>query len=210
MADTDNTPQETPEGGSETELTAEEKAVAAAEATKEAEVSEKGDKKTPDKKDEEVKYDLALPDGSLLDPSKLDEISAFAKENGLSAEEAQAVVERESKMAGDAQASNDKVIPALTKEWKDDAKADKEIGGDNLTKSVELSSRVQERFGSEALGKMLEDTGFIHHPEWIRFTSRIGAIMSDDQFILAKTKDGEDEQSYADKFYGKTTKKAAS
>ena len=211
MAET-ATSQETTEEG--TELTAEEQAVATAEAAKAAEASAEDTSKASEKKDEEKDervvpetYELKLPEDSLLDPSKLEDISSFAKENKLTAEEAQALVDRESKQAGEGKDANEKLLVDLRSDWEKESKADKTIGGDNYTKTVELSARVQDTFGSEAFGQMLKDTGFDKHPEWLRFASKIGSVMADDQFVRAGAKGGSEEKSFASTFY-KNTKQA--
>src|SRR5688572_20896218 len=41
------------------------------------------------------KYDLKLPEGSLLEAAQMEKISAYAKEKGLSNEQAQELLERE-------------------------------------------------------------------------------------------------------------------
>src|SRR3972149_1235780 len=42
------------------------------------------------------KYELKLPEGSQLDQARIDSLSAYAKEKGLSNEQAQAILDRES------------------------------------------------------------------------------------------------------------------
>jgi phosphotransacetylase len=44
---------------------------------------------------EEIKYDLKLPEGSLLTQAEVDKIVSFSKEQGLSQESAQKLVESE-------------------------------------------------------------------------------------------------------------------
>jgi hypothetical protein len=46
------------------------------------------------------KYDLKLPEASLLDASHVEKLTAFAKERGLSNDEAQALLERENQGKG--------------------------------------------------------------------------------------------------------------
>jgi hypothetical protein len=154
-----------------------------------AKISEGGDKKDPppaDKKEapktdtketpkERIvpeKYELKLPEGSHLKPADIERISAHAKEQKLTAEEAQADLEIESD-----------VVKTYV-EGQKAAKADPEIGGDEFPKKAELIKRVVDRFAPEGFKKALETTGLGNHPELNRFLYRIGKSMADDQLVM--------------------------
>lgn len=154
----------------------------------------------PDK-DKPVEYKLALPQDSLLEPSVIDEIVSYATEQGLSNEAAQKMVERESNAVARHEEAKDKEVIDIRKGWKEDAKADKELGGENLKASTETAMRVIERFASKDFKTMLEDTGFGNHPEVIRIFKRIGEMMTDDQFVMAKSQTGNQDKSDAEVLY---------
>lgn len=149
-----------------------------------------------------VDYKLALPKDSLLEPSVIDEIVSYAKEQGLSNEAAQTLVEREHKAVARHEEAKDKEVEEIRKGWKEDTKADKELGGDNLNKSSETALRVIDRFATKGFKTMLSDTGFGDHPEVVRIFKRIGDTMTDDQFVMAKAQTGNQEKSDADVLYG--------
>jgi hypothetical protein len=129
------------------------------------------------------KYEFKLPEGLAPDAKHLAEIESFAKAHKLTNAQAQAQLEREiAAKAGFVEAQKADLKKA-SDGWVEAAKADAEIGGDKLSKSVELSRRVMSKFGSEKLINALDETGLGNNPELIRLLSRIGAQMSDDSLV---------------------------
>lgn len=149
------------------------------------------------------KYDLKIPEGSPLDATHLERTAAFAKERGLSNEEAQALLERDNKTVAGYLDGQKKLVEDERKAWLTTAKSDKEIGGDNHGRKVELAQRVIARFGTEALQDVLKRTGFGDYPELVRVFSRIGEAMSEDQLILPGATPG-DKKSPEDILYDKS------
>lgn len=152
----------------------------------------------------EEKLELKLPDGSLLDQSALDGIAQLAKEQGLSPKQAQALVE---KQAATLKAYSDKVVSDWTKQreaWSEAIKADKEIGGDQMPKSVELAKQVVSKFGSEDFRKALNETGFGNHPELVRIFARIGKMIGNDTLVRASTSPATSKKPLEEVFYGGT------
>ena len=146
-----------------------------------------GDESKDSKPPERVvpeKYELKLPDGSLLDSKAVEKIATFAKENGLTNTEAQAVLERENQAVVSYVEGQREMLAQKQKEWVETVKNDKELGGDGFTKNVEMAKRVVERYGSDALKQALTDSGLGNHPELVRFVARIGHAMSEDQLVI--------------------------
>ena len=129
------------------------------------------------------KYELNLPEGSLLDPSTIEKISAYAKEKGLSNEAAQEVLNRENAIVTAYHEAQNQQVTEIRNAWVKEAESDKEIGGDKFKENLELAKRVVNRFGSEAFKAALNETGFGNHPEVIRTFARIGLLMADDKLI---------------------------
>lgn len=156
----------------------------------------------PDGDKPPVEYKLALPKDSLLEPSTVDEIVSYAKEQGLSNEAAQKMLERENGAVAGYQEAQDKEVKEIRDGWKGETKADKELGGENFTKSSETALRVIDRFATKDFKTLLEDTGFGDHPEVVRIFTRIGAMMTDDQFVQSKAQASGKERSDADILFG--------
>lgn len=169
----------------------------------------KPDTSTEPKKDEPVSqadnqkpFELVPPKDSILDKSKLDEIASFAKERGLSQEQAQAVLERENNSALSLRSQMAKEIENTTRvQWPKEVQSDQEIGGAQFKESVELAHRVIKDFGTPELEELLSKTGIGNHKELVRVFSRIGKAYADDKFVqpgaMSATK-----KSAADMLYG--------
>ncbi len=148
-------------------------------------------------------YDLKLPDGSPLNAKAIEEVSAFAKEKKLTQDEAQAVLERESARLASYVDAERETLAQKQKEWVETIKNDKELGGEGMNKTIEMAKRVVDRYGSDSLKKALNDSGLGNHPELVRFVSRIGKAMSEDQLVLPGSQ-STGKKSMEDIFYPKT------
>lgn len=148
------------------------------------------------------KYELKLPEGSLLATETVQKIEEFAKANKLSPEKAQELLVREdallkSHVESQLSAHNERV-----ESWRVAASKDKEIGGEAFGQNAELAKRAVEKFGSTELKQMLDVTGFGNHPEVIRVFARIGKAMSEDKIISGGAPPSAPQKSIAEKFYG--------
>lgn len=182
------------------------------EATK-TEAPPVGDKKTdpppaPEKPKPPEKYELKLPEKSLLQPLHVQDVEAFAKEKGLSQEEAQRILDRESNAVSAYIGLHQKggaAYEAQVADWKKQAAADPELGGteDRLRETAEHARRGLEKSASPALRELLEESGWAHHPEFLRHFSFIGRSMADDKLVKAGAPPGPPPMSDEELFYGK-------
>lgn len=140
------------------------------------------------------KYDLKIPEGSVVDARFVEKIAAVAKAQGLSNEQAQALLNQQSQEIGS-------YVKEQSDTWKSQALADKEIGGDNLNKNVALASRVISKFGSDSLRAELDKTGYGNHPEVIRLLSKIGAAIGEDHLVMPGSTSSA-PKSRVEKYYG--------
>lgn len=160
------------------------------------------DKDDSDDSDDDADYELELPEGSLMDASQLDETLTYAKEEGLSKEATQELLERENKAVTRYAESKLDEVKVIRKDWLKEIKADKDLGGKNLTKTQAMAKRVLDTFGSKELKKAFDNTGFGDHPEWVRFVNAIGKSMSDDQFVHASASGGKKQSTAKRMFKG--------
>lgn len=131
-----------------------------------------------------VTYELKVPNGTLLEKSDVEKIAAYARERGLSQEDAQKVLERDNEILMSYAARQKAQTEEARNSWAEATKSDRELGGEKLQQTVEVARRVIDRFGSEEFKKQLNDTGLGNHPELIRILYRVGKVMSSDQTIL--------------------------
>ena len=162
---------------------------------------EEPDKKEEPVKAEEPKFELKLPEGSLLDAGAIERTVAFAKEQGLTPKAAQAMLDRESKLLTTNADSQKEAWDKGTVQWLEASKVDKEFGGEAFPKNAELAKRVVERFGTPELMKGLTETGFGNHPELVRLMVRIGKAMDEDQLVLPGAKNTAAPKEMHDVFY---------
>lgn len=154
-----------------------------------------------DKKDEPLSYDLKLPEGSVLKPEHIEEISAFAKEHKLPPEVAQKVLERESaSVLGFAQAQQEQMKKEVAG-WLDQTKKDKEFGGEKWDENATYAKEVIRKFGDEDLRKALDETGLGNHPALFRLAARIGKSMANDKAVFAGQTTTPEKKSWAEILY---------
>jgi hypothetical protein len=136
---------------------------------------------------EEVKYDLKLPEGSLLTQAEVDKIVSFSKEQGLSQESAQKLVEREHSILANYQEQQEQQFEQMRETWFKQVESDKELGGENLKTTSELAKRALNKFAPDSLKKFFAESPYGNHPEILRMFSNIGKAMQDDKLVLAGT-----------------------
>lgn len=177
----------------------------APETTQKPETDQQTPKTTPEQKPVvPAKYELKLPEGSPMDPARLEKIAAYAKERGFSQEQAQELLTREHDAVAQYVEGQNKGLKAKQETWTKTAAEDPEIGGEAFVQNAELAKRVLNRFGSESLIKALDDSQLGNHPELVRTFVRIGKLMSNDQLEVTAV-GGDSPKALEDIFYPSQT-----
>lgn len=155
------------------------------------------------------KEDLKLPEGSLLDPKAVEEIVSLANAKKLSKDDAQGMIERESKLVTSYVEGEKAKATQMQDQWFESSKTDKEFGGDGYDANVELGNRVLKKYGTPELEKLLADSGAHQHPEVQRLLVRLGKAMSPDQLVIAGAgaSDAAKLPRLADRIYAGSSKK---
>lgn len=157
-----------------------------AELAAEKEAAEKAEK---DKKPEGApeKYEFKAGEGVELDQEALKDFEPLARELNLTNEQAQKMVDLYSgKILPMVQKQQAEAWQKQTEGWAEAVKADKEIGGANLTSSISTAQRALETFGSPELKEYLNTTGLGNHPELIKVFVKVGKAMSEDGMVTGK------------------------
>lgn len=161
--------------------TPEENAAAKAEHDKTKPAGDDKDKTADaDKVPEDGKYELAMPDGIEVDAELLAAVSPRFKELGLTRAQAQALTDDFIKVQQERGAAQGKAWGETVQKWADDAKADKEIGGDKWAGTVSDAQRAINKLGTPALKDYLNASGGGNHPELIRILAKAGAMIKED------------------------------
>ncbi|WP_410738785.1 peptidase [Citrobacter freundii] len=179
--------------GSETQKTEEELAADKAKA-------EKAEK---DQKQEGApeKYEFKPAEGQELDAAALEQFEPIARELNLTNEQAQKMVDLYgTKIMPMVQQQQAEAWQKTTEQWAADVKADKEIGGDNLTGNLSAAQRALAQFGTPELKEYLEGTGLGNHPELVKAFIKVGKAMSEDGMVTGKESG---QRSAAEVLYGK-------
>lgn len=125
-------------------------------------------------------YEFTPPEGHEFNPATLGAFEAVARELDLTQEQAAKVV--------------DAVVPAMiaqhqeqAQQWRAQAEADPEIGGDKLAESVKTASSFMQKFGGDGLTEFLNQSGFGNHPAVIRLFTKAGQAFSEDGFVPGRS-----------------------
>lgn len=162
--------------------TAEENAAAKAEhdKTKPAEGDKDKNKDAANEVPADGKYELTMPEGVEVDQELLDALAPKFAAKKLTRAEAQELADEFIKVQqarGEAQV---KSWGERVQKWADDAKADKEIGGDKWGSTVNDAQRAINKLGTPALKEYLNASGGGNHPELIRILAKAGALLKED------------------------------
>lgn len=151
---------------------------------------------------DEVK--LEVGEDSLVDKQAVDDLKAFAKEHELKPEVAQKILDKQDQALRGLADSLETARVKEISEWREASENDTEIGGENLAKSVELSKSAIKQFASEGFVDLLNESGAGNHPEVVRFLSKIGKLIANDELIRSDAPGTVRQKSTEEVFYGKT------
>ena len=183
------------EGKSPEEIKAAEEAKAAEEGKSSEEIKAAEEKAAEEKKKEEgapESYtDFSMPEGMEVDQGMMETFLPLAKEGKLSQEGAQKFVDLYSKGLKDSVDAHVKDWADAMGKWKDDTKADKEVGGERFDQTQVNVNLALKTFGNEKLSEMLEVTGVGNHVEFVRFFDKIGTLVSNDKIDLGNVANAE-------------------
>lgn len=152
------------------------------------------------------KYDLKLAEGVKYDAKLVEGFSSFAKDQKLSNEQANVLLNREAKVYADAQqavnSQNAEAYKALAGQWKQMSESDPEMGGADFTKNVELAHRAMKAFATPELVQLLESTPYGNHPGLLKMMWKIGKAMGQDTFVQGAGAAPNQPKSREEKYYG--------
>lgn len=124
--------------------------------------------------------DFAMPEGVEVDSALLSEATPLFKELGLTQEQAQKLVDFQAKQVQAGSANQVEAYNQLMNDWQDQARNDKEYGGDKFDENISVAQSALEKFGTPELKQMMEEYGIGNHPEVIRFMVKVGKLTSED------------------------------
>ena len=130
-------------------------------------------------------YEFKTPEGAPLEGEFVGELSAVAKELGLSQEEATKVAELGVKMTKSFSVQQEQALERQASAWADAVTADKDIGGDKLPETLAIAKKALADLGTPELKDLLEKSKLGNHPEVIRFMAKAGKAISQDSKLVS-------------------------
>jgi hypothetical protein len=149
-------------------------------------------------------YTLQVPDGLTLDEAVLGEFTGVAKELKLSNEQAQKLVDLQSKVTLKATEDARAEYQAMKASWETDAK---KMLGNEANKQLALAAKARDKFGSSGLTEILNQSGLGSHPEVIKFFVSVGKAISEDTFAEGKPIGGSKDKTAGEILYPNLPKK---
>lgn len=143
---------------------------------------EKDDEDKPEGAPEEY-AEFTAPEGVELNADMLDRFKAFAKENNLSQERAQALVDMGAEIVKNADAKLADLMVEARAEWRKQTLDDTEYGGAAWQSSLPVAKAALDRFGTPELKEVLAQSGLGDHPEVIRYFYRVGKATGEHDFV---------------------------
>lgn len=122
--------------------------------------------------------DITLPEGTEVDQELMDGFLEVVNEAQLSKESAQKLVDLQTNAMQKASESISQAWSEMQEQWRKEAQALPEFGGDNLSKTTAHISRLIEGYGGTAeeqktLRQVFDFTGAGNNPQMIAFLGRL-------------------------------------
>ena len=167
------------------------------ESKTEGDTTEDGDKADEVKPDADAPLteyaEFEIPPGFTLDPDVLAEFTPIALEQGLSQEQAQALMNMHigamSKQVIGQEEARAKTEAAQAEAWVKEVKDDPTYGGANFEKSSAHAAEFRNAYGDEALSELVK-TPIGNHPALFRLFAHMGSILSDESIHLGSVQSG--------------------
>lgn len=149
--------------------------------------------------------DFKAPEGVTLDPEVTGQFKTLAKELNLSQAQAQKLADMGASITQKQAGQTSALLEQARIEWTNNAKNDKEFGGEALAANMAVARKAMDEFGTPELKSLLNESGLGNHPEIIRAFYRAGKAISEDTFVGGGTSASKQPKTDADVFYSSTS-----
>lgn len=147
----------------------------------------------------EIEYeDFKLPEGIVLDGDFTGEFKNIAKELKLNQDQAQKLVDLQTKFTQTHAEKINADFKATVTQWKEESIQEL---GPNYKAEMQVVAKAMDNFGTPELRALLNETGLGNHKEVVKFFHSIGKKISEDKFRDGTKKV---EKSLAEKHYPNT------
>lgn len=154
--------------------------------------------------------EFTVAEGATVHAEVATEVKALAKDLGLTQEAAQKLYDKGAGMQARQQQALQDGLKTAREGWVAEAKADKEIGGQNYDANMAAVAAAKTALASPGLIKLLDDSGLGDHPEMVRLFLKAGKSISQDTPFTAGRPAAElSEEERAQRMYPSMARKAA-
>ncbi len=129
-------------------------------------------------------YSLNLPKDIPADPAVVAEFTRMAGEMGLNNEQAQSLVDFQTRLAGKVSDHFAREKAQTVAGWENGLRADPDFGA-QWDRNVGYAKRALAAFGSPGLKACLSETSLGSHPELVKAFARIGRALAEDGWTPA-------------------------
>jgi len=129
---------------------------------------------------------FTVPEGASLDPESLASATELFRASSLNQEQAQKFIDLAVSREQASVRKGQQAYADLQNQWRSQAQADPEIGGDRFQASLASASRAIDRLGVPGLKEALNLTGAGNHPAVVKAFVRLGQMVSEDRFLPGK------------------------
>jgi len=137
-----------------------------------------------------------------VDKTSLDAFGALAKEHNISKAQAEALLGLHGDLAKKAMEAQAEAWNGLQKQWQDEVRADKEIGGAKLTAEVlPAIAKVLDQFGGPEVRQALDVTGAGNNPAIIKMLYKVANAITEGGAVKGNPVVTAEKKSMAATFY---------
>jgi hypothetical protein len=129
----------------------------------------------------ETYADFNLPEGVEMDESLLAAALPLFKEANLTQEQAQKFIDLQAERVQASVKEQTESFNQLVDGWREQSVNDKEFGGDNLERTMQITQKAMEKYGTPEFKELMNDHGLGNHPEMIRFIFHAGRELVEDR-----------------------------
>lgn len=145
--------------------------------------------------------EFSMPDGVELDQGLMESFLPVAKDLNLTQEQAQKLIDLQTKSVVESAKAQQERWAELRKEWTDLSTSDEEFGGSSFKENLGLAKRVLDKYGTPELREALDVTGVGNHPELIRIFVRFGRAISEDKLDMGGKAKSTDQTPLANRLF---------
>ena len=129
-------------------------------------------------------YVLKNANGEDVEPQELEMMSRMFKDVNLSQEQAQKLYSAYEKEQGSFIEQSQKAFNQMRDDWFNQTISDPQIGGQNIGQTKLCIKRVMQQCGNKELSEFLNKTGLGFNPEMVRFMTKVGELLGNDNHFV--------------------------